>query len=239
MNDESTQLKVDTTGFPMIWVEPLKCYVNFLPITKIQFEYFLCDRVVSRQFDEAWYTERLSANPRISPQQVSFDNFEKAFITGLIPRDETKVFGDWLVGREYFTTLPEADDWNHIYQHFKDTPEIDTSKFENAEGINARSLDLLRSLKMISNAGASRRAIFDDQPASSSSGSRSLIHQMLMQNGILEWVSQNNDWGAKGGADRARGGSGTTSDPTTAGLKQLNQQATRPKVGIRFLIQPK
>ena len=62
---------LDKAGFPMIWVDkPLSAYIHWLPVTKIQFELFMCDSP-SSDLSDAWYREVLSLNPRVSPKNVT------------------------------------------------------------------------------------------------------------------------------------------------------------------------
>ena len=228
-----TQFELDRTGFPMIYAESLGIYVNFLPITKIQFEYFLCDRVAGRAFDEAWYLERLKGNGRCAPKDISYDNIVKAFMTGLIPKKDTEKFGSWLSGKAYHCNIPHVDAWKKIYEYFRDQPELDYQDvFSDVDGINPRALDLLKSLNSLRPSNASLGQLRTNANISEQSNRR-LSDQMLLTGGVLEWVQDNNGWGAIGG-------SGPNANPLTQGLQQINQHETRPPhVGFRFLIQGK
>ena len=87
------RLILDRTGFPMIWVECLRAHIHFLPVTKIQFEYFLCDCEESR-YDSDFYLKMLEKNPRETPGQLTPDTYCRAFATGVSP-DASQAFMRW------------------------------------------------------------------------------------------------------------------------------------------------
>ena len=240
MSIAQQKMILDRTNFPMVRIEQFDCYVNFLPITKIQFEYFLCDRVASRGFDEAWYHQRLQQNPRCAPSQVNSDNFHNAFLTSIKPNVETQLFGEWLVGPDYVAKLPELAEWNAIYDALKAESEINFSEVQNLEGINRRAVELIRNLRSLNRASIVANSPFAGGAQSSNNSVRKLTHQLLYQGGILEWVSDGNEWGGRGGADRKRGGGGANIDPVSEGLRQLNTHDNDPppeSIGFRFIVQ--
>lgn len=233
-----SKIALDRTGFPMIRLDEFECYVNLYPITKIQFEYFLCDRVASRGFNEAWYLERLAANQRCSPLQVTNENFEQAFMTGLLPETETNAFGKWLFGKEFLARIPDVHEWHAIYTNCASELPIPNSDFDEVDGINPRALDLIKTLDARSSGGFANKSPFINRPQTTNEINRMLTHQMLLEGGMSEWVKEGNNWGAKGGAIPRLGGQ--HGNPLTEGLRQLNQHETRPhNVGIRFIIQAK
>ena len=58
----------DHTGFPYIKLKEPALAVSLLPLTKLQFEYYLAD--LTPQGDN-WYEELLTLDPRVSPQRFT------------------------------------------------------------------------------------------------------------------------------------------------------------------------
>ena len=50
-------------GAMVVWVKAISAYMDLLPVTKIQFEYFLCDTLDPR-FTAQWYDQILQINPQ-------------------------------------------------------------------------------------------------------------------------------------------------------------------------------
>lgn len=73
------------TRFPMVNVPETNYALAWLPVTKIQIEYFLCETMDS-QFDRSWYLERLKYSPRVPTEQLTVDNVRQAFIANLLFR---------------------------------------------------------------------------------------------------------------------------------------------------------
>ena len=95
---EPLTFRVDPrTRFPLVEVPGQDFALFWLPLTKVQIEYFLSDNMNS-QFDRAWYRDRLRANPRVTSEKLAAHNLVQAFITD-ITFNEARVFSDWY-GRE-------------------------------------------------------------------------------------------------------------------------------------------
>src|SRR4051794_29027663 len=104
----------DRTGFPMLHLPELNGYLHWLPVTKIQFEYFICDEP-DDHFGEQWYAEIRRQNPRVSPNDVRAENYWHAFLTGITPQ-EARRFARWS-GADY--ALPTLDEWCTAWQTLK------------------------------------------------------------------------------------------------------------------------
>jgi hypothetical protein len=109
--------RVDASGYPLIFVEPLGTFVQLFPVTKPQFEKFLASGR-RPDFGDEWYAERLSANPRASYWSTYIPERARLFMTGITP-DEALAFGRWL-GRDY--SLLSAEDWSACYEWFAEQP---------------------------------------------------------------------------------------------------------------------
>jgi hypothetical protein len=105
--------RVDPSGYPLIYVEPLSAYVQLFPVTKPQFEKLIATGK-NREFDDEWYEEILSMNPRASYRRSDMPPSERLFMTGITP-DEALTFGRWM-GRDY--GLLTAEQWRTCYEWF-------------------------------------------------------------------------------------------------------------------------
>ncbi len=180
------KLKVDRTGFPMIWIEEIEAFMHWLPITKIQFEYFLCDSSDSH-FDARWYDEVLALNSRITPKEIRANNYWKTFLTGVTP-DEIERFAHWC-GENY--SVINLEDWFATYQALMAISPLEADDILNElTNISSRTKTLLTRMDL-----ALRRSLKEV------GYDRTLADQMLMRMGVMEWVhcpNNNFQWGGMG-----------------------------------------
>ena len=105
---------IDRTGYPLIRVEPLDCFVHLFPVTRVQFEKFILSGA-GADFNDEWYAARLSFKPRASYRNVSREDYEGLFATS-ITAAEAEAFANWLKrGSESFSLL-SAEEWKQSYQ---------------------------------------------------------------------------------------------------------------------------
>jgi hypothetical protein len=175
------QMCKDPAGFPMIQVEP-RMFVHWLPVTKIQFEHFLCD-AHDRSFDAGWYDRVLELNPRVTPKKITRENYWNAFMSGLLPT-EAQRFAFWC-GDGY--RLPSAAEWARIYQFFSAQPAMELDRVKGLNDLPTRIGDLVQHTEA-AGSDAARQLGYE----------RRLADQMLMRLGVLEWVSAQERWGAMG-----------------------------------------
>ncbi len=172
-----TKFILDKAGFPMIWVDkPLSAYIHWLPITKIQFEVFMCDSP-SSDFSDTWYREVLALNPRVSPKVVTKKNYWNSLLTGIKP-SEAENYANWCAGDEDEWLLPSLEDWNFAYKALKQLPPLkDPFKditFDSGAKMAGRVELLLGK--------------FDAIVESLHKEKYSLADQMFMRYGVMEWV---------------------------------------------------
>jgi hypothetical protein len=189
----SLKFKLDPAGFPLVWVEDIKAYMHWLPVTKIQFEYFLCATSDSR-FDAAWYDRVLNLNKRVSPGSVRESNYWQAFITGVRP-SEAQRFAEWC-GDGYL--LPSLRDWYAAFQSLKAQPtEPDAlAAMGSAHQLSERCQALLSRLEAATIAAFRHLEI---------APSPTLADQTLLRGGVMEWVEwqgQRTRWGGMGQPNR-------------------------------------
>lgn len=159
--------RVDASGYPLIFVEPLGAYVHLFPVTKQQFEKFIAsDR--QRELDDEWYEEILTLNPRASYISSNMPARERLFMTGITP-DEALAFGRWL-GRDY--QLLTAQEWHTCYEWFADQ----SSPSAPPDLSEPLSQDALVIWNTVSCQWLER------------CGQSNLRELSLMTQGILEWV---------------------------------------------------
>ena len=179
------QFVFDRAGFPMIWVEAIDAHMHWMPVTKIQFEYFLCDEPDSH-FNAKWYDDVLYLNPRITPNAIRRNNYWEAFLTGIMP-SEAQRFARWC-GNQY--AIPTLGEWYEAYQALKArpaNPEIISAMMD----LHGRRRSVLEQL-----ASASDMAFREMRYTN-----RTLADQMLMRMGVMEWVECRNrhfQWGGMG-----------------------------------------
>ncbi|MCP4124894.1 MAG: hypothetical protein GY751_24395 [Bacteroidetes bacterium] len=179
------KFKSDASGFPMVWIDDIEAYIHWLPVTKIQFEYFLCAAPDTR-FDASWYDEVLSLNPRISPSEIKASNYWNTLLTGIMP-SEVQRFARWC-GDGYM--IPTLKDWFEAYQFLKTLPPESPDIIDKMGELNERVKAVLTHLD-----SASGKAIQE------TGYERTLADQMLMRMGAMEWVEcpdQRFEWGGMG-----------------------------------------
>ena len=180
----------DPTGFPMLWVESLGAYVHWAPVTKIQFEHFICD-AGDRAFDLRWYETVMALNPRLAPGKLTIANYWQAFASGILPV-EAQRFAFWC-GKGY--RLPSAEHWRLAYRELASLPLEDLDApdlWTGGDGaasppLSPRARQLLQRLEEAAASAATTMGY-----------SRRLADQMLLRLGVLEWVTDQDRWGGMG-----------------------------------------
>lgn len=177
--------KVDRSGFPIVWVDKIRAYLHWLPVSKVQFEYFLCAATDGR-FDDKWYDRILELNPRVTSASVRPRNYWQSFLTGILP-EEAQRFARWC-GEDY--ELPALSDWFDAYEFLRDQPPVEVNWQEELPEIKPRIHKLLDQVERVSVEIAAKTKV-----------TRTLADQMMMRHGVMEWVElQGNrqSWGGMG-----------------------------------------
>ncbi len=207
------KFKLDQTTFPMVWVADINAYIHWIPITKIQFEYFLCAEP-DNSFDAKWYDEILAINPRVTPKDINPNNYWKAFLTGIRP-DEAQRFARWY--RDDYYTVPTLDEWFTAYKALKRIPPQPSDIINKMGDLRDRTKKLLENIESAST------IILKD-----AGYERTLADQMLMRMGVIEWVecrgNQRFQWGGMGQTIRSFYGGFSNPDDGQP------RQPTNPKV---------
>jgi hypothetical protein len=157
----------------MIRVPEIGLYVHVLPVTKVQFEHFLCD-ATDGHFDSRWYDEVLRLNPRVSARRIWRDNYWNAFLSGILP-SEAERFAAWCGGGY---RLLQASEWQRLYQVM--------------ENQNATSLD---EAGLLSDLAPHHRELITQieravEDACTQFGGRChLTERTLMRLGLIEWTA--------------------------------------------------
>lgn len=159
--------KVDPSGYPLIYVEPLEAYVQLFPVSKPQFEKCIASDK-HREFDDKWYEEILALNPRASYRSPDAPPRERLFMTGITP-EEASAFGRWM-GREY--ALLTAEEWRTCYEWFGERAATPAP----SDLLGRLSQDALAIWDTVEGQWLDRHR----QP--------SLRELSLMAGGVLEWV---------------------------------------------------
>ena len=222
-----TELKfeLDRTGFPMVWVDAINAYVHWIPVTKLQFEYFLCAAPHSH-FDASWYDEVLFLNPRVAPNEIRASNYWNAFLTGIMP-SEVQRFARWC-GDEY--AMPTLKDWFTAYKALKALPAEPRSVIDSIGNLRERAQVVLARLD-----SASTIALKE------SGYERTLADQMLMRMGVMEWVecpSQHSRWGGMGQTFPSFHGSLFTPDHGRPNIPNNPEEERLNAYGFRLIRRP-
>lgn len=183
----SATIFLDSSGFPMIEIPGMNLAMSWLPITKIQFEHFLCD---TNMFNDVWYQDLLNNfTPRVSPTAIRLGDYWNLFLTGILPSEAVR-FANWM-GRDY--RLPTVQEWNKAlltFAEYSALPEHidkvlsavdDTTKPERT--LNERAALICRNLEEITPSDANQLV---------STEGRRLCDQMLMRLGLVEYVYEDN-----------------------------------------------
>lgn len=100
-------IRLDQTGFPLVKCTGPRLWVGLLPVTRVQFEYFLGDRT---GFDPAAYEAITRTSPRASWRSIPAERPEDVFLTGVLPEEAAR-FAAWLGGG---ARLPTLSEWRAI-----------------------------------------------------------------------------------------------------------------------------
>lgn len=169
------------THFPLIEVLGQDFALFWLPVTKIQIEYFLSDTPDS-QFDRTWYDARLRSNPRIIPEQLNAQNLLQAFLTH-ISFYEACVFSQWY-GKHF--DLPTTEEWHRAQRAFEQIAAHPNyvQQILNLPTIHPRARLLVQACENTLPGYQRLRDPFE----------RKLSHQLLLRAGILEYVYQDTSY---------------------------------------------
>lgn len=159
--------RVDASGYPLVFVEPLGAYVQLFPVAKPQFEKFIASGS-QRGFGDEWYEDVLALNGRASYRDPEAPERARLFMTG-VTADQALAFGRWM-GRDY--ALLTAEEWRTCYEWFGGRPAPSAPP-----ALGGRlSQDALGLWEVVETHWLEPR-----RPAS-------LRELSLMTGGILEWV---------------------------------------------------
>ncbi len=177
----------DKTGFPMVKVIPGNFWIHVWPVTKIQFEAFICDKPNS-EMDSSWYKQILSNNPRITPTRISSKNYWQLFIAGVHP-DKVQMFSEWN-GKGF--AIPTASEWHAAYKYFSEQETTPDKFFLNAKDSNQNNDPLVNIINNKLNEVLSEF---------SKKNGHNLADQLFMRRGMVEWVKligESGEWGGMG-----------------------------------------
>lgn len=158
------RLFFDRNGFPELGLDDeCRLRVAVFPMTKRQFEIFLAE---PSGFGNAWYSEILKLNPRVSSRSFVSGNREGLWLTGVTPQ-EAMAFLSWL-GSGY--RLPTAREWHQV------------ARFLDKEPFPRNLLDQIASAAKHPAAREILKGLWQtNQP-------RSWAEFMLFRGGVLEWL---------------------------------------------------
>ena len=183
---ETDHVRHDPVGFPMVWVPDIRAFVHCLPVTKIQFEQFLCD-ARDGHFNAPWYDEALRLNPRTTARRIVAGNYWNAFLTGILPF-EAERFAAWC-GEGY--RLLEEGEWQSFFGTMKLWNIRSLADLGILSGLGPRQRELIESIE---------KSV--EEVCTASGEKCDLEVRMLLRLGVMEWVSirgrEDHRWGGVG-----------------------------------------
>ena len=109
-DQEDYQWEVDATGYPLIWIEPLRCFMHLFPVSRPQYERYMAANL-HLGYDDRYYQEILQLRSRASCFSRESAPFGQLLMTG-VTIEEALSFGKWL-GQDF--TRFSAVDWQICY----------------------------------------------------------------------------------------------------------------------------
>ncbi len=166
-------IRPDRTGFPMVLMPELGLYVHVLPVTKMQFEHFLCD-ATDGHFDSRWYDEIRRLNPRVSARRIWSGNYWNAFLSGILPA-EAERFAVWC-GPGY--RLLQTSEWQRVYQ-----------ALESHDAPSLEEADMLDDLAPHHRELITKVECAVEEACLQSGDLCRMTERMLMRMGLIEWTA--------------------------------------------------
>lgn len=158
-------------GIPFIRIHPLNLSIQYMPVNKIQFEYFMADEP-DPELGESVYNEILKISPRVSPRRIPAEpDYKEIFITGL-KNSEILKYISWL-GEDY--SIPSVPQWQQVLEFLnRPTNEELVQKIIEQPFIPQRSKLIIQKL--------------DEVNRQKMGANRTMGDQLLLRYGIKEWL---------------------------------------------------
>lgn len=214
------------TRFPVVGVPGTNYALAWLPMTKLQIEYYLCETMDS-QFDRNWYQACLQRSPRVSMEELNADTVRQAFIGNLLFHEARRLSREW--GR-YFD-LPTLEEWRTALLAFDQVEAQDDFVAEvlALPALHPRARLLLHRVE----------AIVKSESRSQTIGARPFSHQLLMRSGILEYTyadESRNACVACGSPRRFSARERTFEEGFVTRLLRADIGERRPNLGFRLIV---
>jgi hypothetical protein len=119
-----TVISDNKTKFPLLSIPNVPFGVMWLPLTRIQLEFFLSD-VNDVRYDSNWYQNVISKdNPRTSPNRVNNNNLRGVVTTNILLKEIQRI-ADWFGHHEtQIYDLPTGKQWETIVGMCSELPAI-------------------------------------------------------------------------------------------------------------------
>ncbi len=184
------ELSCDPLWFPIIRFGERNRWMSFLPITRVQFEHFLCDPKTPVEYSGNWYEQNMPSltaqgRPRLGIHMYQETNYFDCFLRNLDPIDGVNNLTNWydqcfpvhleIIG----SRLPRDEEWVACYRSMATQPPLAESQLKSL-GLSWRASAILRRLWSLSPKW------------------NSLAEQMFLVKGVFEWSKTEDKLGYRG-----------------------------------------
>lgn len=133
---------LDPSGFPMVKLDKQNFFIHLLPVTRYQFERFICASP-KKEYGDSRYEAIETMNPRVTPAKIDSSNYEGVFISGITPEEAL----DFLNFQGEGFDLPKVEEWQDAYRYLKNHAEFVREFPEfSSEGITGKILKRISEL---------------------------------------------------------------------------------------------
>ena len=166
---------IDPAGFPMVWVEAIAAWMQWLPLSRLELERYL-SAARDRRIDQAWYGRLLAMNLAVAPSRIDSGSYVEALLTRIVPAEAER----FAAGLGEGFALPTVEQWRRAWSALTALPaERGLPAVFARLGLEEPVRELLARIE-----SAHLSFVATTRPRRQ----RTLADQMLMRYGVFEWA---------------------------------------------------